>query len=97
MTANYSDSEPDDLYSRDFLVRVPKSLTQDSQPIEGRQPSPWLSLMVSGLSMMAMGIYQLATSRVFAWEFDNWILVLITGVAGFALAHIFGTILFGEK
>jgi len=31
------------------------------------------------------------------WDIKTAILVLITGVAGYALAHIFRTLFFGEK
>lgn len=97
MTANYPHTEPNDLYTRDFLIRVPNAFPHDSQPNKGVQHPFLLSFVASCLSMVAMVIYQLIKIRIFSWDLKMWILVLITGVVSFALAHIFETLFFGEK
>ncbi len=91
MAANYPNREPDDLYTRDFLVRVPNASPQDSRHNEGHHQPALLPLAVSCLSMAAMIIYQLSLIRVFVWDLKMWILVLFTGGVSFALAHIFVT------
>lgn len=97
MAAKYPNTEPSDLYTRDFLVRVPVAFQQDSQLNQEKQHSTVRSFVVGCLSIAAMVVYQLTTNRFLTWDFNTWILVLITGVVGFALAHIFGTLFFGEK
>jgi hypothetical protein len=97
MAANCPDLEPDDLYTRDFLVRVPNASPQDSRHNEGHHHSALLPLAVSCLSMAAMIIYQLTLIRVFAWDIKIWMLVLFTGGVSFALAHIWITLFFSEE
>lgn len=97
MTANFSETEPDELYTRDFLIRVPKAYPQDSQTTKGKRPSNVLSFVVSCFAMAAMFIYQLASIRAAGWDNKMVILVFLTGVVSFALAHIFTTLYYGEK
>lgn len=97
MAANYPNREPDDLYTRDFLVRVPNASPQDSRHNEGHHQPALLPLAVSCLSMAAMVIYQITRIRVIAWDFNIWILVLFTGAVSFAMTHIFVTLFFGEE
>ena len=97
MAVNYPNTEPNDLYTRDFLVKVPIALPQDAHAGKRKQPSIAVPCIVSGLSMTAMIVYQLTPIRVLMWDIKTVILVLITGVVGYALAHIFGTLFFGEK
>lgn len=97
MTTNYPNSESNDLYTREFLVRVPIAFLQDSQTRNDKQPSIVVSFVVSCISMVGMIIYQQATIRTLGWDFRLVILVLLTGVVSFALTSIFKTLIFGEK
>lgn len=97
MTANYPNLEPDDLYTRDYLVRVPNASPLDSRHKEGRRHSALLPLTVSCLSMAAMIICQRTGIRDFTWDIKIGMLVLFTGAVGFTLAHIFVTTVFGEE
>ncbi len=96
MSAIYPNPESDDLYTRDFLVRIPNLLPQDSRHHKGHRLSASLPLVVSCLSIAAMVVYQLTRIRVIAWDFNIWILVLFTGAVSFAMTHIFVTLFFGE-
>jgi len=97
MAAHYPNPEPEDLYTRDFLVLVPKAFPQDSRHNKGHRHSALLPLAVSCLSMAAMVIYQLTLIRVFAWDIKIWLLVLFTGAVNFALAHIFVTTILSKE
>lgn len=97
MAANYPNSEPNELYTRDFLVRVPNAFPQDSRPNNGKNHSIFLSIVVGCLSMAAMVVYQKSIFRVFIWDFKMWVLVLITGVVSFTLANIFESLFVSEK
>lgn len=97
MAANYTPTEPNDLYSREFLIRVPNVYPQDSPPNKGNQRSIMSSSIVGCLSMAAMVVHQLTQIGVFEWDIKMVILVVITGVVSFALTRIFETLFFGGK
>ena len=97
MAVNYPKTEPNDLYTRDFLVKVPIAFPQDSHAGKKKRPSSVVPFIVSCLSMAAMIVYQLTPIRVLMWDIKTVILVLITGVVGYALAHIFKTLFFREQ
>jgi hypothetical protein len=97
MTVNFPKTEPNDLYTRDFLVRVPNAFPQDSQSSKRKQPSNVVPCIVSCFSMAAMIVYQLTPIGVLMWDIKTPILVIITGVVSFALTYIFATLFFGEK
>jgi hypothetical protein len=97
MAANYPNNESNDLYSRDFLIRVPNAFPQDSHPLKEKQHSNLLSLGVSSLSMAAMIVYQQSKFHVIVWDFKMWVLVVITGVVSFALANVFESLFVDEK
>jgi hypothetical protein len=97
MTVNYPKTEPNDLYTRYFLVRVPIASPQDSRAGKRKQPSTVVPSIVSCLSMAALIVYQLTPIRVLLWDIRTLILVIITGVVSFALTYIFATLFFGEK
>jgi hypothetical protein len=97
MAANYPNNEPNDLYTRDFLIRVPNAFPNDSRPNKEKQHSILLSLVLSCLSMAAMVVYQQKVLRIFDWDFKIWGLVLITGIVSFALENIFESLFVDEK
>jgi hypothetical protein len=97
MPPKHPDAEPDDLYTRDFLIRVRNTVQRDFHSDKGKSHSSVLSFAVSGLSMVAITVHQLATIRVIAWDIQLIFLVLITGVVSFALTRIFETLFFGER
>jgi hypothetical protein len=96
MPLKHPDAEPDDLYTRDFLLRVPNTVPRDFHSDKGKSHSSVSSFAVSGLSMAVIAVHQLTTIRVIAWDVQLIFLVLITGVVSFALTRIFETLFFGE-
>jgi hypothetical protein len=97
MATNYPITESSDLYTRDFLVKVPYAFPQATPPTERKQTSFLMSFVVSCLSMAGMIIYNLTPIHGIVWDIRTLILILTTGVVSFTLAHIFLTLFFGKK
>jgi hypothetical protein len=97
MNTNNLSPESNDLYTRDYLIRVP--YVQPQQKDSSRIPGfpIWVPLMLSCLSIVVMVVYLLKTNRIMVLDFSTGILLLITGIVSFAMVHIFGTIFFGDK
>ena len=96
MNIKKTNSLNNDMYSHDYLVRVPYVFPHRPYSSKATRYPIWASLLVSGISMTAIVIYRLNANRVMVLDLDDWILMLITGVVSFALARIIGTIFFGD-